>query len=99
MLFVGQKLASRTTIRIAAAAAGRIHFLHTISVGREHIKLDADPQHQRNAAYAAEIIPGSFVHQEQYRRRQIGNAVDDQQREARKCEVLKQDIRKREHLK
>ena len=68
-------------------------------VWRKHVKLDADPQDQRNAEYAAEIIPGSFVHQEQYRRRQIGNAVDDQQREARKYEVLKQGIRKREHLK
>ena len=58
MLFVGQNPASRTTIRIAAAAAGRIHFLHTISVGREHIKLDADPQHQRHAEYAAQHHTG-----------------------------------------
>lgn len=80
MLFVGQNLASRTTIRIAAAAAGRIHFLRTISVGREHIKLDADPQHQRHAEQPAERDARTLFSQQQSGCGQIGQAVDDQQR-------------------
>lgn len=99
LLFVGQNLASRTTIRIAAAAAGRIHFLHTISVGREHIKLDTDPQHQRHAEQPAERDARTLFSQQQSGCGQIGQAVDNQQRPAGERQIPEQHVRKRQHLK
>ena len=68
-------------------------------IQREHIELDAYPQHQRHAEDTAQGHSQGFFAQQQSRCRQIGQAVDDQQCDAGKHKVLKQHIRKWKHLK
>ena len=65
----------------------------------EHIELNADPQHQRHAEYAAQHHTGMLFREQQPRRRQVGQAVHDQQRPAGKGKILKNHIRKGQHLK
>ena len=66
---------------------------------REHIKLDADPQHQRHAEQPAERDARTLFSQQQSGCGQIGQAVDDQQRPAGERQIPEQHVRKRQHLK
>ncbi len=59
-------------------------------IQREQPELDANPEHQRYAEHAAQHHARVFPPKEQNRRRQIGQAVDDQQGNAGKHKILKQ---------
>ena len=65
----------------------------------EDIKLNAYPQHQRHAEHSAEHRAGFLFCQQQCCRRQVCKPIDDQQRPAGKCEVLKNAVCKRQYLK
>ena len=68
-------------------------------VQREHVELDADPQHQRDPEDHAEEDPAPPPPQQQDRRRQIRQPVHDQQGKAGKQEVPEQHLRKGQLLK
>ena len=53
-------------------------------IQREHIKLDADPEHQGNAKDPTEKYAERFLSEQQNCRRQVCQSVYDQQGKARK---------------
>ena len=67
-------------------------------IQREQPELDANPEHQRYAEHAAQHHARMLPPKEQNRRRQIGQAVDDQQGNAGKHKILKQQLRQRHFL-
>lgn len=65
----------------------------------KHVKLNENPQHQRDSEHAPQHDPGGLFSEKQRRRRQVGYAVHQKQGDSRKEKILKQNVRKGKHLK
>ena len=65
----------------------------------EDVKLDADPKHQGHSKDPAEDKPDAAVPKKQDSRCQVGQPVDNQERDTRKGEILKKRLCKGEDLK
>ena len=61
-------------------------------IQREHIKLNADPKHERHAEQSAEENAALFFRKQKSCRGQVGYSVDDKQRNSGKGEALKKHL-------
>lgn len=65
----------------------------------KYVKLNENPQHQRDPEHAAQHDAGGLFPEKQRRCRQVGDAVYQKQGDSGKEEILKQNVRKGKHLK